>query len=523
MILNKLSRALTFGVGLAVGMNAWAAGDAASTRELVEFARTLNATVDIASDVRSVLEPEKLAKACDRHFARLDKSDQLPLASQRNAEHVGDMLRCGKWMFFSANFESKMAIPENMIKAIPELFPDEAGPAFSKTGLIENPYDRGFPVGFVRLEKSPWGLLSPATGPARGITCATCHFGKLPDGRYAAGMPNQDLDFGKVNALVVYSAWRADKNQKDPKAWPEDLRQYYAKLDQKLQKSLSPSRTLFDVAKVVSWLHATDLFYNLTGASRPLYDEAATWLSGTPNQYYASSPLLPIPGKSYWMSAPGAWDMKNYPGDYEAGLARPLSSFSPVKSAEDFVALAFIFQTGLDRYATPRYVDPLVLYFRSLKTPANLNPPAAALVDAGRQLFSTRCQSCHNGADGETLQAYDASITQTPEVLVDPLLNYAPPKKLAKNIYDQTVAMLGYEPLVNEGIYSRKLKGIHTRRHLMVNGAVEDLDHAFCLKGERGTASPSFDGLRDDVHLDLCHDHDEAEKIALKAFLDAWH
>jgi mono/diheme cytochrome c family protein len=520
MILNKLARVLA--LGLAFSTQARAAADAETSRQLVEFARSLNATVDIAHDVKSVLEPDRLKKACERHFARLDANDKLPAASQRNAEHVGDMLRCGKWMFFSANFESKMAIPENMIKAIPELFPEEAGPAFSRTGLIENPYDRGFPVGFVRLEKSPWGLLSPATGPARGITCATCHFGKLPDGRYAAGMPNQELDFGKVNALIVYSAWRADKNQKDPKAWPKDLRNFYAQLDKKLKKSLSPSRTLFDVAKVVSWLHATDLFYNLTGASRPIYEEAATWLSGTPNQYYASSPLLPIPGKSYWMSAPGAWDMKNYPGDFDAGLARPLSNFSPVKSAEDFVALAYIFQTGLDRYASARYVDPLVLYFRSLKTPVNMNPPPASLVDAGRQLFTDRCQSCHNGPDGETLQAHDAKITRTPEVLVDPLLNYAPPKKLSQNIYDQTVAMLGYEPLTNHGIYSRKLKGLHLRRHIMVNGSVRDLDHAFCLTEERGTTRPAFDGLRDDVHLDLCTEHEPEEKLALKAFLEDW-
>ncbi|HET9241270.1 MAG TPA: hypothetical protein VFO10_28655 [Oligoflexus sp.] len=523
MLVNKLSRTLSLAAGLTLSVSAYAAAEGTSSPAFVEFARSLNATVDIAADVKSVLEPDKLAKACERHFSRLDSNDKLPPASQQNPSHVSDMLRCGKWMFFAANFESKMAIPENMLKAIPELFPEEAGRAFTKTGLIENPYDPGFPVGFVRLEKSPWGLLSPATGPARGITCASCHFGRLPDGRYAAGMPNQDLDFGKVNALVVYSAWRADKDQRDPKAWPEDLRKLYATLDQKLKRSLSPSRTLFDVAKVVSWLHATDLFYNLTGASRPVFEEAATWLSGTPNQYYASSPLLPIPGKSYWMSAPGAWDMKNYPGDYEAGQARPLSSFSPVKSAEDFVALAFIFQTGLDRFAKARYVDPLVLYFRSLKTPRNLNAPAPALVDAGRQIFTERCQSCHNGPDGETLQAHDASLLRTPEVLVDPLLNYLPPKKLAKGIYDQTVAMLGYEPLVNQGIYSRKLKGIHTRRHIMVNGAVQDLDHALCLNGDREGDPALPDGLRQDVHLDLCTDHDVSERQALKAFLEAWY
>jgi hypothetical protein len=57
----------------------------------------------------------------------------------------------------------------------------------------------------------------------------------------------------------------------------------------------------------------------------------------------------------------------------------------------------------------------------------------------------------------------------------------------------------------------------------MVNGAVADLDHAFCLNGERGSDPALPDGLRQDVHLDLCTDHDVAEKQALKAFLEAWY
>jgi hypothetical protein len=507
---------------LAVSLRAHAEDDPDAARALVSFARSLHATVDVSTDLKAVLEPRRLAHACDRHFARLDARGKLPAPSRTNAGHVGDMLRCGKWLFFYADFESKLAIPETILRAIPELFPQEAGRAFSKTGLIENPSDRGFPVGFVRLTSRPWGALSPATGPARGISCAVCHFGRMPDGRYAAGMPNQELDFGKVNALLMYSAWRADQRQNDPSVWPADLRRYYARLDAELKGSCSPSRQLFDVASVVRWLRVTDLFYSVTGASRPLHDEAATWLSATPNQYYASSPLLPVPGKSYWMSAPQTWDMKNYPGDFEAARARPLSNFSPVKSAEDFVALAYIFQTGLSRYAEPKYVDALVLYFRSLKTPANLTPPEPRQVERGRELFEEHCRSCHDGPDGETLQPWNAERLRTPEVLVDLLQAYVPPKKLSAAIYEKTVAVLGYEPLVNHGVYGRKLKGIHARRHIMINGAVFDLEDAFCLDGGRGVAAPRADGLRDDVHLDLCEQYDEEEKLSLKAFLEAW-
>jgi len=491
-------------------------------RLVVQRARELQATKDVSLDLKDVLEPQNLSGACGRHFSRLQRNGKLAASDQLKDTVLKDMLRCGKWLFFYADFASKMAIPENILKAIPEIFPKEAGPSFTRTGLIENPYDRGFPIGFVRLKTSPWGLLSPATGAARGISCATCHFGKMPDGRFAAGMPNQDLDFGKVNALLVYSAWRADYKNQDQTIWPEELQSYYKTLDTQLKRSLSPSRTLFDVAKLVSWVHASDAFYNFTGASRPLFEEASTWLSGTPNQYYASSPLLPVPGRAYWMSAPAAWDMKNYPGDYEAHSARPLSSFSPSKSAEDFVALAYIFQTGYAEYSQAKYVDPLVLYFRSLKTPKNLQSPNPVLVERGQKLFTANCRSCHNGADGETLDVWPADQLGTPSVLVDPLLNYVPPKKLSEDIYNLTVQTIGYKPLINDGVYGRKLKGIYARRQLMINGSVKDLDHAFCLTGMRGHSDHLPEGLRDDVHMDLCMDYEENEKIAIKAFLENW-
>jgi hypothetical protein len=222
------------------------------------------------------------------------------------------------------------------------------------------------------------------------------------------------------------------------------------------------------------------------------------------------------------MSAPVTWDMKNYPGDFEAHQARPLSSFPPVKNAEDFIALAYIFQTGLDTYATPKYVDPLLLYFRSMKTPANLQKPAPQMSQQGAALFAQSCQSCHNGVDGETLEAWPAERLHVPEVLVDPLADYVAPKKLSAAIYQKTVDRLGYAPLINHGVYGRKLKGIYARRHLMVNGSVLDLSDAFCLKGARQPLQNSADGLRNDVHSDLCEDYQPAEKLALKAFLEAW-
>ncbi len=499
-------------------------------RALVAFARSLQATTDVSESLVDVLEEKNLEGACAEHWARLDPlTKKLPSEALTEADAIKAMLRCGKWIFFSADFESKMAIPENVLKAVTKIFGEEAGPAFSRAGLIENPNDPGMPVGFPRLKGSPWGALGAFTGAPRGIACATCHFGKMPreDGqsnrRYAVGMPNQDLDFGKINAMLMYSAWRADSKSKDLSIWPADLQAFYQQLDKKLGKTLAPERTLFDVAKIVAVIHASDKFYKFTGASRPILSESSTFLSGTPNQYYASSPLLPIKNKSYWMSAPQMWDMESYRGDWEAGRARPLSTVSPVKNAEDFTALALIFQTGLDRWAEPTYVDPLLLYMRSLKTPEPLQKVDGHLAEIGKNIFEERCVSCHNAKSGATLQAYSAAEMGTPEVLVDILKDFEPTKDLSSEIYRQTVKKIGYDFLHSGGIYSRPLKGIYARRHLMINGSVADLDEAFCINGPRGVASTLPPGLSDAVHLDLCDDYSLEEKEALSSFLKSWY
>jgi hypothetical protein len=112
MFVNKLSRTLLLTAGLTLSLSAYAASEGTSSPTFVAFARSLNATVDIAADVKSVLEPEKLAKACERHFARLDADDKLPLASQKNPLHVSDMLRCGKWLFSRPTLNRRWPYPK---------------------------------------------------------------------------------------------------------------------------------------------------------------------------------------------------------------------------------------------------------------------------------------------------------------------------------------------------------------------------------------------------------------------------
>jgi hypothetical protein len=187
---------------------------------------------------------------------------------------------------------------------------------------------------------------------------------------------------------------------------------------------------------------------------------------------------------------------------------------------EDFVGLAYIFQSGQAAYAVPKYIDPLALYLRTLKTPANPSPQAPSLVAAGSQLFQRECKVCHSGTNGESLFAVRAANIGTPEVLVDPLAGYAPPTDMAATFYERYTQTIGY-PLTLGGVYSRRLRGAWSRSLLMKNGGVQGLEHAFCLNGTRGSDPRS--SLTDATHLDLCTRYTEAEKRSLLAFLRSWN
>ncbi len=500
--------------------------DSLETREDIAKLRQLALTRDIAESLDEVLEHDALQGACDRHFDRLDpETDKLPPEALQDSDQLRDMLLCGKWIFFFGDFESKVAFPENIVRAIADIFPDETGDSFSKLGFIPNPNEPGFPIGIARGSGNPWGALGLFTGSPYTITCAACHFGQTPDGRYAVGMPNQDLDFGKFNALLMFAAWQADSRKSDPERWPEEIQTYYQGLRSVVQQSWSGWRYIFDSSLLVSWLGASELFYRVVGLSVPTYGELETYLHGDPNRYYASSPFLPVqkdhlPGGMY-LSSSLTFDLTHFAGDVDEGLVAPLASFIPTDELEDFIKAAYIFQTGETQYTAPRYVDALATYLRVLTAPKRPFPVDQALAERGQEIFASNCQSCHDSERGRSLEPIAIGDIGTPEILLDPFVDYQPPHRLAEESYANYVEVLG--PIAPRGgIHARALQGIWMKTELMLNGSVEDLDHAFCLSKPRGERPDPRDPLTDAVHLDLCTDYSDEDKLALREFLLSW-
>ena len=502
-----------------------------SERELTQFAQSLQATVDIHHDLQSVLEANQIKNACQRHFKRIDSdSEKLPSYLQNDPVAVADMVRCGKWLFFSGDMPSDVAFPENLVKSGLKILKKETGVALTQYGMIQNPNQPELPIGITQAQGNPWGVLGLFTGKPMTITCAACHFGQLGDGRYAVGKTNDALEFGKVNAFLVFATWLANNKKFDKSIWPANIQEHYKKLDRLVKRNFSFSRSLFDAVRLIAWLNFSDSFYKLVNFSLPTPAELLTYTDTKAGVSYASSPLLPatrrvdgqLKASSYLLSSPSMWDIENYDGDVRAGKTRPLSAFIPTDSLYDFVAAAYVFQTGREDYSTPKFIDPLMLYMRTLKTPKKLQASASqSSIDQGQIIFSQQCQSCHNGQDGESLQAYGADLLGTPEVLIDPFVNYEPIHELSDRAYRAYLNVVG--PLeARGGIYSRKLKGAFFRKNFFANGSADDLQHVFCLSRNRGTLDRNSPAS-DHVHLDLCRDYNTEEKRQLINFLEAWN
>lgn len=140
-------------------------------------------THDVDRDLAAALEAEKLAGACAAY------------ASGQTDEET--KLRCGKWMFFYETFGT-VGVPKPILEFNQRWFGDSYfGVGFANFGMIADPAsETGMPLG-----------LAPTTGKAGTVetlafTCASCHFGKMPDGHYAVGYGNMSLDYGRFIATL---------------------------------------------------------------------------------------------------------------------------------------------------------------------------------------------------------------------------------------------------------------------------------------------------------------------------------
>ncbi|MBL8952084.1 MAG: hypothetical protein JNK82_14970 [Myxococcaceae bacterium] len=422
-------------------------------------------THDIDDRLEAVLETEKLAGACE---------------AWRLGDDTGaTRLRCGKQLFFHETFGTT-GIPTSLLVFLQEHYAGYYGRGFSSLGLVADPASgEGLPVG-----------LAPSRGDTQAFTCAACHFGRLPDGRYAVGFGNTRFEYGA----------------------------FIASLGAPLLLSFDP-----EAPSVAPTLREALRPHVQAAQARSGYGVRSTVLgTALMMKGWASSPLglgsqerhlkLP-PGVLDFLTPPllddGVWapsrvlSLWNLPtAEQRAAAGMPgemLSWNGGIPSLEVFMQGFVAFGFGRQEPDDPRY-GPLRDYVQRLRAPS----PPGRRDDEGAQLFDARgCRACHAGPSGEGTRVFTFA-----EVGTDP--EYA-------NIYGPKpdgTACCGLDagsPYITRGIKAPRLAGVWAASRLLHDGSVASLEALFCLEPRETPA-----------HRQTCDGLTEAERRALLGFVRSW-
>lgn len=469
-------------------------------------------TVDVGKSVEEVLEYETLKGSCDTYWSLIENDEE--------SEKIRIFERkCGKWLFLFWETSGELPLPIMLYDAMRRSWPDLTGDHFEKLGFIKNPYSpEGWPVGVVRSTKKYMGL------PSINVNCASCHVGKLPDGRYAVGAPNTELDMSQFNLMSYYSVYIA-MNKEEKKILSPEVVAYYENLKRLERRryrdengKIDWSNSVFKYSYLLSILGiGTKGLPDADYVKMPPAADLKSWLDGRPGVFNPGAPMLTVQVKDVPnLAVPQIWELGGHGPDIESGHQAPLGIVAKYGSLEDFLRSAIVYTYQAPELAVEKYVKPLASYLRSLKAPKNPKKPKESDVIAGRAEFTRSCLSCHNGPGFETQKLYLAEEVGASSSLDYVMENYKPTTPIAELIAKLSMeidAAMDPSPI---GIKSRSFVGIWARKNLMLDGSVEDLNDLFCLEHENHR-SP---GLSRKVHRDLCEDFSKREKKNLKSFLE---
>jgi hypothetical protein len=399
--------------------------------------------VNVSDDLDALLEYGALEGACDRF-----------------REEPGDRrlkLLCGKSMFFYEGFET-IGIPTVLFDGLGASL-SSLGVAYENLGLIADPYaPLGRPLGFA--PGAPLGDIDTLA-----MTCGSCHFGRLSDGRYAVGAPNHDYEYG-AHMLALTLAPAAIAPGFDPSVHHPDALVKLAPLLNELEENpvlsaqlllqMLPMASLADEVPQMDW--ETEGHY-------------AHWAPGTMD--FVISPL-PIDDGVHTVSkiAP----LYGIPSDEEmtaAGMPHAMLAWTgaAVSLAEFLDGFVRIGDGGA---YTAEELEPLRDYILSLRPPV-VEPDTGA----GEGVFSEAgCLSCHSGPQGSGTRVFTFEEVGTDDALRywgDPDLTGRPCCGLTD---DPDVRL-------THGVKSPRLVGLWAMGRFLHNGSVESLEELLCVDGPR--------------------------------------
>ncbi len=472
-----------------IDSTAEAPDDSSETPPKIPAEAALFTLTDQSSSLEGILEQGTLSKAdCDSYFkGQTDRKTTL---------------RCGKWMFFYDSL-GVPGSPAKLTDLIRDKAPTTVGKSFEKFGLYPDPYSKTkLPVGMAPGPDMVAGV------PTYTLTCGTCHFGKIPDGRYVVGQPNPDFAFGKMILTIT--------------TMPELALQPGKKLDVEAKKILDPiSEEIFGKlgarAGVISQVIA--LIPNvIVKKNKPLNNAEKLDLAVSP------------PGIMDPYSAPSLDDGVRVParmvplwGIDQKGMEAAgskhgamLGSAGGAPDLQHILRTFGVISSVLKDEPVPKdleaHVVPLIQYILSLSPPRKAGVFDKVKLAAGEQLFKKSCVSCHNGPGYAGTQIFSPiEIGTDPNVMK--LVH--DPKKEGKAIFD---VVLPEE--ITSGVRARKLSGVWSMSHLLHNGSVSSLADLFCLNGPRPDSGLGS-GYSSAGHRYTCDGLTPVEKNNIIAFLES--
>ncbi|MBK8253633.1 MAG: hypothetical protein IPK82_13320 [Polyangiaceae bacterium] len=445
-------------------------------------ADTSEGLVNVSANLEELLEKGTLAGACDAYWAG-DPSDRKA------------MLLCGKSMFFYESYGT-VGVPTILPEMLLTDFEDIVGPGFSKLGMIQDPYsEKKLPLGLAK--GAPFGNLESVA-----FTCASCHFGQLPDGRYAVGAANHNYEYGKHNLMMAVFpliALLGGEANHDPEAI-KVIQPLIDKVNNTPGLKLSLTTKLLPLASA--------------GGQTPQFPKEAehyyaTWKSGTMD--FLIEPL-PLNDTVHTVSKISAlWGVPSDAEAEKAGMIHAMLGFTGgTKSLTRFAQEFVTFGGGDGTPWTVEKVRPLVEYIESLRAPQNPNAPNVTLAKQGEALFAEQgCITCHSGPRGSGLDLYSYE-----EIGTDSAMKYWLDPTLSGEPCCNAPAPPDEKP--THQLKSPRLVGFWAMKRFLHNGSVDSVEALLCKNGPRGTITEP--ALGDGGHTYGC-DLDDSSKDALIAYL----